>query len=169
MGIIRRKPRNASLRYQTFVDTSDLTKTNPEPSLTKSLKKSGGRNTYGRITVRHRGGGAKQKYRIIDFFRSERGVVGTIKTLEYDPNRNVHIGLVVFENGAKHYMLIPEGVEVGTQVMAGEDVEVRVGNSLPLRSIPVGFTVHNVELMPNAGGKICTKCGHICSSYGKRR
>jgi large subunit ribosomal protein L2 len=159
MGIKRRKPRNASLRFQTFLDTSDLTKKKPERSLLRPNKRSGGRNAYGRITVRHRGGGATRKYRVIDFSRVERDVPGRVDSVEYDPNRNTHIGLVVYQNGAKHYMLLPKGIKVGSQVIAGESVEIREGNSLPLRNIPVGFTVHNIEIRPNSGGKIARSAG----------
>src|SRR5258707_285624 len=143
MVIVSRKPRSASLRFQTFVATKDLTKKKPEKSLVVGLKKSGGRNAYGRITVRHRGGGAERKYRIVDFKRVERDIPGKIVAVEYDPNRNVRIALVVFANGAKHYLLMPEGLKVGDSVAAGVKVEASTGNALPLRSIPVGFMVHN--------------------------
>ena len=159
MAIITRKPRNSSLRFQTFVDTSDLTKKEPERSLVVGLRKKGGRNAYGRITVRHRGGGAKQKYRLVDFNRTERDINGKVVSVEYDPNRSTRIGLVVFENGVKRYILIPQGIAVGSSVRAGQDAEARVGNCLPLRSIPVGFTVHNVEITPGSGGKFARSAG----------
>jgi large subunit ribosomal protein L2 len=159
MAIRKRRPRNPSLRFQTFLDTSDLTKKRPEKHLVLSLKKSGGRNTHGRITVRHRGGGAVRKYRMIDFLRGERDIVGTVTAVEYDPNRNVRIALVVYKNGAKKYILMPEGLSVGQTVMAGEAAEARVGNCMPLRSIPVGFTVHNVEITPGSGGKLARSAG----------
>src|SRR5271154_4072345 len=117
MAIRTRRPRNASLRFQTYLDSRDITSTTPEKSLVVGLRKSGGRNAYGRITVRHRGGGAFQKYRIIDFARSERDVAGKVTTIEYDPNRNVRIGLVVYQNGSKKYMIMPEGLAVGTMVL----------------------------------------------------
>ncbi len=159
MAIVRRKPRNASLRFQTFIDSSDITKKSPEKSLVKGLRKKAGRNAYGRITVRHRGGGAARKYRLVDFKRSERDIPGKIVAIEYDPNRNVRIGLVVYNNGNRGYILMPEGVTVGSVVVAGENVEVKVGNCLPLRSIPIGFTVHNVELTPGCGGKFARSAG----------
>lgn len=159
MGINRRKPRNASLRFQTFLDSSDVSKKKPERSLLRPRKRSGGRNAYGRITVRHRGGGATRKYRVVDFSRVERDVPGHVRSVEYDPNRNTRIGLVVYENGAKHYMLLPKGIAVGSKIVAGENVEIREGNSLPLRNIPVGFTVHNIEIRPNSGGKIARSAG----------
>ncbi|HZW61735.1 MAG TPA: 50S ribosomal protein L2 [Candidatus Babeliales bacterium] len=159
MAIRNRRPRNASLRFQTFLDTSDLTKKKPEKSLIKGLKKSGGRNTYGRITVRHRGGGALRKYRMIDFDRVERDIAGTITAVEYDPNRNVRIALVAYKNGSKRYMLMPDGLVVGDQVLSGLTAEAKNGNCLPLRNIPVGFIVHNVEITPGSGGKFARSAG----------
>ena len=159
MAIIRRKPRSASLRFQTFIDTSGLSKKGPEKSLVKGLKKTGGRNAYGRITTRHRGGGAARKYRIIDFKRLDRNIEGRIVSVEYDPNRNVHIALVVFGNGAKRYMLMPDKLKVGNTIVAATDAEAKVGNSMPLRVVPVGFTVHNVEIRPFSGGKLARSAG----------
>ncbi len=159
MAVVTRKPRNSSLRFQTYIDTSDLTKKKPERSLTVGLRKSGGRNAYGRMTVRHRGGGAQRKYRIIDFKREVRDIPGKVVSMEYDPNRNVRIGLVNYANGAKRYILLPEGLSVGSIVHAGKEVEAKVGNALPLRSIPVGFTVHNVEIIPGSGGKLARSAG----------
>lgn len=159
MAIIRRKPRSASLRFQTFIDTSDLTKKSPEKSLVKGLKKTGGRNAYGRITTRHRGGGAARKYRMIDFKWLDRNVEGKITAVEYDPNRNVHISLVVFKNGAKRYLLMPNGLKVGNTILASAEAEANIGNSMPLRSVPVGFTVHNVEIRPNSGGIFARSAG----------
>lgn len=159
MAIITRKPRNASLRFQTYVDTSDLTKKAPEKSLVFGLRKKAGRNTYGRITVRRRGGGAARKYRMIDFSRSQRNINGKIVSIEYDPNRNVRIGLVFYANGAKSYILMPEGLKIGNSIYSGKDAEAKVGNALPIRSIPVGFTIHNVEITPGSGGKLARSAG----------
>jgi large subunit ribosomal protein L2 len=159
MSIISRKPRNSSLRFQTFLDNSDLTTSKPEKSLVIGLKKRGGRNAYGRITVRHRGGGAARKYRIVDFNRSEREVIGKVMSVEYDPNRNVRIGLVNYANGAKKYTLMPEGLAVGHTIQASKSAEPRVGNSLPLRNIPVGFVIHNVEIIPGGGGTFARSAG----------
>jgi large subunit ribosomal protein L2 len=159
MALVKRKPRNPSLRFQTFVDTSGLTKKAPERSLVVGLHKSGGRNAYGRITVRHRGGGAARKYRIIDFKRQYKDVPGTIVACEYDPNRNVPIALVHYVSGAKAYILMPEGLAVGDTIIAGKAVEAKLGNCLPLRSIPVGFTVHNIEITPGAGGTFARSAG----------
>jgi len=167
MAIVKRKPRNPSLRYQTFIDSSDITRKKPEKSLVKGLRKKGGRNVYGRITVRHRGGGADRKYRLIDFKRSERDVVGRITTVEYDPNRNVRIGLVIYKNGAKKYMLLPEGLKVGSIVIASEKAEAKVGNSLPLRNVPVGFTIHNIEITPGSGGKFARSAGSSAQVVSK--
>ncbi len=167
MAIIGRKPRSASLRFQTYVDTRDLTKKKPERSLVKGLTKKGGRNAYGRITVRHRGGGAPRKYRIIDFKRLQRDIPGKVVAIEYDPNRNVHIGLVVYANGVKSYILMPEGLAIGSIVHAGINVEAKIGNALPLRNIPVGFTVHNVEITPGSGGKFARGAGTSVQLVGK--
>jgi large subunit ribosomal protein L2 len=159
MAIVSRKPRNASLRFQTYVDTSDLTKKAPERSLVVGLHKKGGRNAYGRITVRHRGGGAKRKYRLIDFSRHERDIAGKVVAVEYDPNRNTRIALIVYPNGAKRYILMPQGLQIGDTVVAGQNVEAKLGNCLPLRNIPVGFTLHNVEIKPGSGGKFARSAG----------
>ncbi len=167
MAIIRRKPRNASLRFQSFVDTSSLTKKEPEKSLVVGLRKKGGRNTYGRITTRHQGGGAARKYRIVDFKRLERGVTGKVVALEYDPNRSAHIALIQYLNGVKTYILAPEGLQVGALVAAGDAVEVKVGNCLPLKHIPIGFVVHNVEITPGSGGKFARGAGTSVQLVGK--
>ena len=167
MAIIKRKPRNASLRFQSFLSTDDITQRKPEKSLTKDLRKKGGRNAYGRITVRHRGGGAKRRYRIIDFGRRIRDIEGKITTVEYDPNRNVRIALVAYKNGAKRYILLPEGLGVGDVVFSGEKVEAKVGNCLPLCSIPVGFNIHNVEIKPGSGGTFARSAGTTAQLIGK--
>ncbi|MBN2267043.1 MAG: 50S ribosomal protein L2 [Candidatus Babeliaceae bacterium] len=159
MAIVRRKPRNSSLRFQSFVKTDDLTKKAPEKSLVVGLRKKGGRNAFGRITVRHRGGGARRLYRMIDFDRAERDMAGKVVAIEYDPNRNTRIALIVFPNGCKRYILTPEGLSIGATVIAGEQVEARVGNALPLRNIPIGFFVHNIEITPGSGGKLVRSAG----------
>jgi len=159
MAIRARKPRNSSLRFQTFSDTSALTKKKPEKALTSGLRKSGGRNAYGRITMRYIGGGAPRRYRLIDFKRTHRDIPGLITAVEYDPNRNVRIGLIWYKNGAKTYVLMPEGLSVGDSILAGNEIEPKLGNSLPIRNIPVGFTLHNVEITPNSGGKFARSAG----------
>ena len=167
MAIITRRPRNSSLRFQTYLDNSDLSRKKPERSLVFGLKKRGGRNAYGRITIRHRGGGAMQKYRMVDFKRTERDVPGLLAAIEYDPNRNVRLGLVHYLNGAKHYMLLPEGLKIGNTVMSGTAVEARVGNGSPLRNIPEGFMVHNIEIVPGSGGKIARSAGSSAQIMAK--
>ncbi|HEX2977789.1 MAG TPA: 50S ribosomal protein L2 [Candidatus Babeliales bacterium] len=159
MAIITRKPRNSSLRFQSFLTSEDITKKSPEKSLVFGLRKKGGRNAYGRITVRHRGGGAMRKYRMIDFMRSCRDVEGKVMAIEYDPNRNVRIALVSYANGSKAYMLLPQNLSVGHTVAAGQNVDPKVGNCLPLRNIPVGFVVHNIEIKPGGGGKLVRSAG----------
>jgi len=159
MSVIRRKPRTPSSRYQSYLSTKDITKKSPEKKLTTALKRSGGRNVYGRITTRHRGGGAARKYRIIDFGRTERDVPGKIAAVEYDPNRNVNIALVVYLSGAKKYILMPAGLAVGDTVIASEKTEAKVGNALPLKNIPVGFMVHNVAIRPHSKGTFARSAG----------
>lgn len=167
MAIKRRKPRSAGMRFQTYLETGDITKKKPEKSLVVGLKKSGGRNIYGRITTRHRGGGAARLYRIIDFKREIRDVPGVITAVEYDPNRNVRIALVSYKNGRKAYILLPDGLKVGDQVMAGKDVEAKVGNACPLRNIPMGFMVHNIEIRPGSGGKLARSAGTAAQLVAK--
>lgn len=159
MALAIRRPRNASLRTQTFLKNDDITGRATERSLLMGLRKRGGRNAYGRITMRHHGGGAAQKYRVIDFARSQRDIPGRVATVEYDPNRNVRIGLVVYANGAKRYLLLPDGIQVGAVVVASAQAEVKAGNALPLRNIPVGFMVHNIELSPGQGGVFARSAG----------
>lgn len=159
MAIIKRRPRNSSLRFQSFLDSSDITTNSPERSLTVGLRKHGGRNAYGRITTRHKGGGAARKYRLIDFDRAERDVPGKIVSVEYDPNRNVRIALVIYQNGAKKYILKPEGLSVGDTVMAAENADAKTGNAMPLKNVPLGFDVHNIEVAPGSGGKFARGAG----------
>lgn len=167
MAIVLRKPRSASTRFQSYLTSEDITKTTPEKKLVIGLKRKGGRNAYGRITTRHRGGGAQKRYRIVDFRRSERNVPGRVIAVEYDPNRNVRLGLVLYENGNKRYILMPENLSVGTQIFAGENVEPKVGNSMPLKNIPAGFFIHNVEIFPGQGGKIARGAGSSIQIMGK--
>lgn len=159
MAIVKRKPRNSSLREQKFISNKDLSKKDPEKGLTKPLPRKGGRNAYGRITIRHRGGGAKRLYRLIDFKRVYKDVEGVVKAFEYDPNRNVPLALIVYKNGAKGYILRPDTLKIGDVVVASVKAEAKIGNSLPLKSVPVGFFVHNVELYPGQGGKFARSAG----------
>lgn len=167
MAINRRKPRSAALRFQSFLSSNDITKKSPEKALAKGIKRSGGRNAYGRITCRHRGGGAARKYRQIDFARSERGVQGYVASVEYDPNRNVRIALVVYLNGAKKYILMPEGLKVGDRILSAEDAEARVGNATRVRNIPAGFMIHNVEIRPGSGGTFARSAGMFAQLVSK--
>lgn len=159
MAIVSRRPRNASLRFQQFVKHEDLTKKNPEKSLLAPLPKTGGRNAYGCITSRHKGGGAKKLYRIVDFQRRHKDVPAVVKAIEYDPNRNLPIALLFYKNGAKGYILKPEQLRVGDVVVSSEKAEAKNGNCLPMKNIPVGFFIHNVEMFPGQGGKIARSAG----------
>jgi large subunit ribosomal protein L2 len=159
MAILRRKPRNASLRFQSFISSDDVTKKKPEASLVVPLKRTGGRNAYGRITCRHQGGGAARKYRIVDFERVVREVPGKLVAIEYDPNRNVRIGLIAYANGKKSYILLPQGLKVGDSIIAAEQTDAHVGNCMPLENIPVGFVVHNIGLKPETAGVFARSAG----------
>ena len=161
MGIKTYKPYTPSRRNMTGSDFSEITKSTPEKSLTEALKKNSGRNNQGKITCRHRGGGNRRRYRIIDFKRNSKdGMHATVKSIEYDPNRTANIALICYEDGVKAYILAPEGLEVGMQVMSGEEAEVRVGNCLPFTHIPVGSVVHNIELTPGHGGQMVRAAGN---------
>ena len=159
MGIRVRKPTSPGRRFQTVSDFADLTATKPERSLIAKQHSTGGRNNYGRKTSRHRGGGHKQRYRVIDFRRNKDGVPATVATIEYDPNRNARIALLHYHDGEKRYILAPAGLEVGDKLANGSGAEVRVGNAMPLRYVPVGTTVHNVELKPGGGGRMARSAG----------
>ena len=159
MALRKRKPTSPGRRFQTSSDFSEITKTTPERSLLDSKSRSGGRNNYGRKTSRHRGGGHKKQYRIIDFKRNKDGVPAKVAAVEYDPNRSCRILLLHFHDGEKRYILAPEGVQVGETLQNGQGSEIKPGNALPLRYIPVGTTVHNVELQPGGGGKLSRSAG----------
>jgi large subunit ribosomal protein L2 len=152
--IRKRKPTSPARRFQTVSDFSEVTRGRPEKSLTRAKPKTGGRNAQGRMTARHRGGGHKQKYRVVDFRRNKDGVPAKVAAIEYDPNRNARIALLHYLDGEKRYILAPAQVAVGDLLQSGHGAEIRPGNSLPLRYIPVGTTVHNVELKPGAGAKL---------------
>jgi large subunit ribosomal protein L2 len=154
VGIRKRKPTSPGRRFQSVSDFADITTDRPEKSLTSPSPSTGGRNSYGRKTARHRGGAHKRLYRIIDFKREKDGVPAKVASVEYDPNRNARIALLHYRDGEKRYILAPAGLKVGDMLQSGHGSEIRVGNALPLRYIPVGTTVHNVELKPGAGGKI---------------
>jgi large subunit ribosomal protein L2 len=159
VSIRKHKPTTPGRRFATWLDHSEVTKKEPEKSLTEGLKKSGGRNSKGRITSRHRGGGAKRKYRKIDFKRRKDGVPAKVAAIEYDPNRSAHIALLHYADGEKRYIVAPARLRVGDTVLSGESADIRPGNALPLRSIPTGTTVHNVELTPRRGGQLGRSAG----------
>ena len=159
MAIRKHKPVTPGRRFATWSDQAAVTKAEPEKSLTEGISKTGGRNTKGRITARHRGGGAKRKYRRIDFKRRKDGVPARVAAIEYDPNRSAHIALLHYADGEKRYILAPARLAVGATVVSGEDADIAVGNSLPLRAIPTGTTVHNVELTPGRGGQLGRSAG----------
>jgi large subunit ribosomal protein L2 len=160
MGIRRYKPTTAGRRGASVSDFADLTKgVKPQKSLLTPKRKTGGRNNQGRITSRHRGGGHKQRYRLIDFRRNKDGVPARVNSIEYDPNRSARIALLHYVDGEKRYILAPAGLERGAEVMSGADAPPSVGNSLPLRNIPLGMAIHNVELQPGRGGVMCRSAG----------
>ena len=159
MPLRSRKPTSAGRRFQTVADFSEITRSTPEKSLLAPNPKSGGRNAYGRKTARHRGGGHKQQYRIIDFKRTKDGVPATVASIEYDPNRNCRIALLHYHDGEKRYILAPKNVQVGEKLQSGVGSEIKAGNALPMRYIPVGSVVHNVELRPGQGGKMARAAG----------
>jgi len=159
MAIKKHKPTSPGRRFATWNDNAEVTKGEPERSLVEGLKKSGGRNANGRITSRHRGGGAKRKYRKIDFKRQKDGVPAKVAAIEYDPNRSAHIALLHYADGDKRYMLAPQRLRVGATVVSGPAVEPSLGNALPLARIPTGTVVHNVELTPGRGGQMARSAG----------
>ena len=159
MGTRKINPTSPGQRGMIKSDFAEVTTSTPEKSLLKPIKKTAGRNNTGRITCRHKGGGHKQAYRVIDFKRDKFGIEGVVKTVEYDPNRNVRISLVVYADGEKRYILTPHGLNVGDKVVSGPEAEIQVGNALPLELIPLGTIIHNVELIPGRGGKMVRTAG----------
>ncbi len=167
MSIKVYKPTTNARRNMSVTDYSELSKVAPERSLLAPLSNKSGRNSYGRITVRHRGGGNRRKYRIIDFKRNKFGVSAEVLTIEYDPNRSAHIALVKYEDGEKKYILAPAGLKVGDKVMAGPDADIKPGNALPLINIPTGTFIHNVELYPGRGGQLARAAGNAAQLMAK--
>jgi len=161
MATKKHLPTSAGRRFQTGLDYSDLDKKRPEKGLIQMLKKSGGRNNLGRITTRHRGGGSKRYYRIIDFARSKRDIAGTVEAIEYDPNRSANIALIKYPDGERAYILAPVGLKKGASILASEKAEIAPGNALPLHSNPYGTSIHNIELKMGAGGKLVRSAGAI--------
>tara|TARA_B100001741_G_scaffold88141_1_gene72050 strand:+ start:1276 stop:2106 length:831 start_codon:yes stop_codon:yes gene_type:complete len=160
------KPYTKSNRGTVIVDKSNLWKGAPYKPLTKGQKSTGGRNNYGRITSRHRGGGSKHKFRVIDFYRKKKNVSADIERIEYDPNRTSHIALVKYEDNERKYIICPQGLKVGDKIISGENVEIKIGNCLQLKDIPPGTNVHNVELIPGNGGKLARSAGSSVTLSG---
>ena len=167
MPIINYKPTTPSRRNMSVTDYSGLSKVAPEKSLLAPLNKKSGRNSYGRITVRHRGGGNRRKYRIIDFKRQKFDVPGTVKTLEYDPNRSAFIALIEYQDGEKRYIIAPNGLKVGDTVVASPSADIKPGNALPLANIPTGTFIHNVELYPGKGAQLARAAGNMAQLMAK--
>lgn len=167
MAIKHYNPTSAGMRGMSVLDYTEITKKRPEKALTECLNKSGGRNTYGRITSRHRGGGAKRKYRIIDFKRNKDGVPGKVAAIEYDPNRTAFIALIHYLDGEKRYIIQPEGLKVGDMIESGEKADIKVGNCLPLQFIPVGTAIHNIEMKPGKGAQLVRTAGAEARLMGK--
>lgn len=162
MALKTYKPVTSSRRFMTVSDFGEVTSTTPEKSLLAPLKSSGGRNNFGRITVRRRGGGNKRFYRIIDFKRDKIGIPATVASIQYDPNRSARIALLVYRDGEKRYILAPDGLKVGEELMSGPEAEIRTGNCLPLAKIPLGSTVHAIEMKPGRGAQIARSAGSGC-------
>lgn len=167
MGIRKLRPITPGTRFFSVSTFEEITKTEPEKSLLRPLKKTGGRNNLGRITSRHRGGGHKRMYRLVDFRRDKHGIAGTVAAIEYDPNRTCRIALIHYADGEKRYIIAPDGLTVGAKIMSGPDAEVQVGNALPLRNIPAGTMVHNVELFPGKGGQVGRSAGNSLQIMAK--
>lgn len=167
MAIKRFKPITPARRQYTTLDFAEITAVKPEKSLLESKNRTGGRNNTGRITVRHIGGGNRNKYRIIDFKRNKDGIVATVKSIEYDPNRSANIALVAYADGEKKYILAPLGLTVGDKILSGEGADIKVGNCLKLKDIPVGTMVHNIEFQPKKGGQIARSAGSAAQLMAK--
>lgn len=167
MAIIKYKPRTNGLRQMTKLDYAEITTSKPEKSLLAPLKKEAGRNNQGKITVRHQAGGAKRKYRIIDFKRNKDGIVGKVASIEYDPNRSANIALIFYPDGEKRYILAPKGLTVDMKVESGEVVDIVIGNAMQIKNIPVGSVIHNIELYPGHGGQLIRAAGTSAQILGR--
>jgi large subunit ribosomal protein L2 len=167
MAVKKYSPTSPARRFMTVSTFEEITKKEPEKSLVKTLKKAGGRNVYGRITVRHRGGGTKRKYRIIDFKRNKDGIDAKVAAIEYDPNRTANIALLHYTDGEKRYILAPVGLNIGDIVESGTEADIKPGNALPLANIPVGTMVHNIELKPGKGGQLVRSAGGAAQLMAK--
>ena len=167
MAIKRYKPTSSARRFMTVSAFDEITAKKPEKSLLEDQRKSGGRNSQGKITVRHIGGGNRRKYRIIDFKRLKDGIPATVKTIEYDPNRSANIALLCYADGTKTYILAPVGLKVGDKLLSGPNADIKVGNALALKDIPVGTMVHNIEMQPGKGGQIAKSAGSSAQLMAK--
>ncbi|HSJ38884.1 MAG TPA: 50S ribosomal protein L2 [Planococcus sp. (in: firmicutes)] len=167
MGIRKYKPTTNGRRNMTSSDFAEITTNKPEKSLLRPVKRKGGRNNQGKITVRHHGGGHKRQYRVIDFKRNKDGIPGRVATIEYDPNRSANIALIHYVDGEKRYILAPKGVGVGTQVMSGPEADFKPGNAMALSGIPMGSTIHNIEMKPGGGGQLVRSAGASAQILGK--
>ena len=167
MAIRVYKPMTAGTRQRSVLTSEEITKTTPEKSLTVTKKKTNGRNNQGKITVRHRGGGVKRKYRLIDFKRRKDGVTALVSAIEYDPNRSANIALITYKDGEKAYIIAPKGLTVGTVVESGENVDIKVGNALLIMNIPVGTVIHNIELKPGKGAALARSAGASAQILGR--
>jgi len=167
MAIKKFRPTSNGRRNMSVSDFAEITTDTPEKSLLAPLKKRGGRNHQGKLTVRHQGGGHKRQYRVIDFKRDKDGVPGRVATIEYDPNRSANIALIIYADGEKRYILAPKGIQVGQQIQSGENADIKTGNALPLASIPVGTVIHNVELKPGRGGQLARSAGAEAQILGR--
>jgi len=167
MAIRKLKPTSPGRRFMTVSAFEEITCTTPERSLLEDQRSKAGRNAHGRITVRHRGGGARHKYRIIDFKRNKDGIPAKVATIEYDPNRTAHIALLHYVDGEKRYISAPLGLKVGDMIVSGPDADIKIGNALPLRNIPVGTMIHNIELVPGKGGQLVRAAGNAAQLLAK--
>ncbi|SDZ62602.1 large subunit ribosomal protein L2 [Evansella caseinilytica] len=167
MAIKKYKPTSNGRRGMSVLDFQEITTDKPEKSLLEPLKRKGGRNNQGRLTVRHQGGGHKRQYRVIDFKRDKDGIPGRVATIEYDPNRTANIALINYVDGEKRYILAPKGLQVGMEVMSGKDADIKIGNALQLKDIPVGTVIHNIELRPGKGGQLVRSAGAEAQLLGK--
>ena len=167
MAIRNYKPTTNARRKMSTLINEEITTSTPEKSLVVTMKKNGGRNNQGRITVRHKGGGEKRKYRIIDFKRNKRDIPGVVATIEYDPNRSANIALINYKDGEKRYIIAPKDLKVGMEIVSGENADIKVGNALPIMNIPVGTVIHNIELKPGKGGELARSAGASAQILGR--
>ena len=167
MPVRKYRPTTNGVRGMSILVNGEITKSTPEKSLLAPKKKTNGRNNYGRITVRHRGGGEKRKYRVIDFKRNKFDITGKVASIEYDPNRSANIALINYKDGEKRYIIAPNGLKVGDIIVSGENVDVKVGNAMPIMNIPVGTVIHNIEMRPGKGGQIARSAGQSAQILGR--